>query len=114
MKRPYTELEVWSLLQVAAQQLTVERGASKPSISSLCRHAKISRAHLYATFPQLVAKLRAPRQAKLEWTLAERLAQLESENKELQRANAMLARSCLELKLSILKIEQLLSKSRGR
>ena len=107
-----TDYEVWSLLTVAAEQLVVSGKKSNPSISALCRSANISRAHLYASFPHLLEKIRAPKLEKKQCSLSEKLKLLEFENAALKRNNAALAHACMELKLSILKIEQEVNRPR--
>jgi len=101
-----TEYEVWSQLKIAAEQLVVSGKKSNPSISELCRKANISRSHLYASFPHLLEKIRAPKLEKIQCSLSEKLKLLELENDTLKRNNAVLAQACLELKLSVLKMEQ--------
>jgi len=110
--KKFTDYEVWSLLTVAAEQLVVSGKKSNPSISALCRHANISRAHLYASFPHLLEKIRAPKLKKMQCSLSERIKILEFENNTLKRNNAALAQACMELKLSVLKIEQEMNKPR--
>lgn len=106
MNKKYTEVEVWQMLQEATEKLTDAGRKSKPGISALCRHIRISRSHLYSSFPALREKLRDIRQEKQNTDLAQRLREVEEKNAELKRVNAVLAKTCLELKLAILKLNQ--------
>jgi 5-formyltetrahydrofolate cyclo-ligase len=99
-KQKMTEEEVRKSLIEARRTLHKKLGKN-PSISAICREAKISRAYLYASFSHLVdefsTRTRAARQEKKAVTIAS----LKKELKELRNWNALLARSCIELKLAL-------------
>jgi len=103
LKTKATEVEIERRLILAKQRL-VTAGKTSPSIIAICHEAKISRAYVYASYPEIVLRLKDPSKDQRILEMQERIEQLEAKNLVLKKENAILARVCLELKLSLSKL----------
>ncbi|WP_265211736.1 TetR family transcriptional regulator [Herbaspirillum lusitanum] len=90
---------------ISAKKVLQKKGGKAPSVSAICKEAAISRAHVYASFPQLIDEFSATARAARKKQKSITIDGLKKNLKDVQNANQLLARSCIELRLALTQLQ---------